>query len=167
MGSYCTKPAAADPDVERRRPLGLEARSSGLSDTHDPSRVSQSKPLSADLAHTSQTPWGATSGSIPAVSQGGISNTSKLCSICSNALADILVGANVRHHSTLSSLENSVRSGCHLCILIKHFLPERPLRQLDDNLSLSLEWGLLMVGWKHQLEPFNLLSFRKLTSFRE
>jgi hypothetical protein len=101
-----------------------------------------------------------------------LSNTSYLCPICLDVLADTTEVGATKYHSSLLSLEESVRSGCHLCILVKHFLPERPQHQLDEYLTLSLRWdgsweGTLLAGWRHRMVSFHLVQEGRLTKFRE
>src|SRR6266498_1199719 len=68
------------------------------------------------------------------------SNTSDFCHICLDVLSDTSEYGATKYHSTLFSFEKSVQSGCHLCSLVRHFLPERPRHQLDERLTLSLRW---------------------------
>jgi hypothetical protein len=104
--------------------------------------------------------------------QATSSNTSYLCTICLRVLTDTTEYGATRYHSSLLSLEESARSGCHLCSLVRHFLPERPRHQLDEYLTLSLKWdghweGLLLAGWTHRVVAFNLVQLGSLTKFRK
>lgn len=100
------------------------------------------------------------------------STTYDLCHTCWDVLTDTSEFSATRYHSTLSSLERSVCGGCHLCTLVRHFLPERPRHQLDEYMTLSLRWdgtweGSLLAGWRHQTVSFNLLQLGGLTKYRE
>lgn len=100
------------------------------------------------------------------------SDSSDFCPICPEIMDGSTTWEATKYHSSLRSLEKSVKSGCHLCSLVKHFLPERPLHQLDECLTLSLRWdsiwaGSLLAGWRHRVVVFNLLSLGEMTKFRE
>ena len=77
------------------------------------------------------------------------SNISYFCSICLDVFADTTEYSATKYHSSLASLDESVKSGCHLCSVVRHFLPERPRHQLDEYLRLSLRWN---GGWEGFLE---------------
>lgn len=99
------------------------------------------------------------------------SNICYFCPICLGVFADTTEYSATKYHSSLASLEASVKSGCHLCSVVRHFLPERPRHQLDEYLTLSLRdggWeGLLEAGWRHLTVAFNLVQSQRLTNFRE
>jgi hypothetical protein len=109
-------------------------------------------------------------------SQGLVTTSrgSHLCTICLEALSTLSTYGVNKYHWDLLSLENSVASGCHLCSLVRHYLPERPQHQLDECMTLSLRsdvnWaGSLLAGWRHRPVAFNLLSlgqFRKIREFQ-
>jgi hypothetical protein len=147
MGNYFTKSAVADLDLGNGLSFDNLVGFRGLHDDED------------SRHHVNQV-------------KAPLSNTSGLCPICSDVLEDTPGQGAIKYHSTLLSLEESVRSGCHLCNLVRHFLPERPRHQLDENLTLSLRWdgswgGSLIAGWKHQVVSFNLLQWGGLTKFGE
>jgi hypothetical protein len=113
-------------------------------------------------------------------SRPGVADTSTICLVCSKALEALSVldqTAVTIHDRTFIELDESARSGCHLCYLISHFLPERPQNLSDwssrkSELTLQLRWNgmltpLLWVGWDNQELPFKLLQFGELTPFRE
>jgi hypothetical protein len=148
MGNYRSKFAAADPHLESNQNLDdfTSIRSNGSHDVEDP----------YSLNHA----------------QAPSSNISYFCPICSDVLADTTEYGATKYHSSLVSLEDSVKSGCHLCSLVRHFLPERPRHQLDEYLTLSLIWdgsweGLLFAGWRHLAVSFNLVQSGRLTKFRK
>src|SRR3954462_5781265 len=64
--------------------------------------------------------------------QAALARRSALCCICLNVLNDTSEYAPTKYHSSLASLERSASSGCHLCSLVLHFLPARPVHQLDE-----------------------------------
>lgn len=160
MGNKQTKSVRAEADIDRKDPLDDTARLSSPSNLHDLHYVDRKKvPTEAEVSSCSLEPTNSSGSSKSLITQQGSptsissklsaglnagqrasSKTSELCSICLDALANIPENGATQHHMELLSLEESVRSGCHLCSLIRHFLPGRQRRLSNEGLTLSLRW---------------------------
>ena len=171
MGNNSTKSVAAEAYIDQKDPLDDNVRRPSSSRPHDPQHAYREKmPSAAKVDLGSLEPAKSSASSKSFVSRQGSptltsskvsasltsgqrasSNTFELCSICLEALANIPENGSTQHHTELLSLEESVRSGCHLCSLMRHFLPDRSRRESNTVVDAYFEVGRqlirFIVGW--------------------